>query len=54
MSKPVFLAVSAFVVVTSPCAFGQPDPKFEMGKQEDVKDIKDVVSTFLKAQGLVK
>ena len=53
MSKPLFLAVSAFVVVTSPCAFGQPDPKFDMGKQEDVKDIKDVVWTAKGEAGLV-
>ena len=51
--KRVFRSMVAVGLAISPCALAQPDPKFEMGKADDVKDVKDVEWTAKGEAGLV-
>lgn len=51
--KLVFRTLLAVGIAASPCALAQPDPKFEMGKRDDVKEVKAVEWTAKGEAGLV-
>jgi putative salt-induced outer membrane protein YdiY len=53
MHKLVYQSIVALGLVASPRALAEADPKFEMGKQGDVKDVKDVEWTATGEAGLV-
>jgi len=50
---PVSRCIVAVSLAIGPCAFAQPDPTFEMGKRDDVKEVKDVEWTAKGEAGLV-
>ena len=52
-SLRLILSSAALVAVAAPAALAQPTPKFEYGKQDDVKDVKDTEWTATAEAGLV-